>query len=338
MGSHTSTGEWQSFEVRMRQRRAERLLLRAEAAADAGFFDEARAALDEAQAVYPRVAGLAATAAHIAAAAARPHPIVRRRLSLQRAAVATVIVVLIVGSAAAGTWLARLQRAALPPTVITGADVELPATPDDLLRIETESVAPEIVDDLALPAPPPSPRTDAPGPELRPQLENRDLTPASAPPIPVATTGNVLPAAPVEKIAPLVVPAEPPPPAPATTPTPEPAPAAPVPSDASLVRGVLDRYAAAYTRLDVDAASAAWPRVNRGALARAFDGLASQEISLGNCQVTVTGATASAACRGTAKWTPKIGGGEHTDARTWTFDLARASGGWQIVTARVQNR
>ncbi len=47
--THTSTQEWQSFEIRMRRRRAERCLLRAEAALDAGFEDDARAALDEAR-------------------------------------------------------------------------------------------------------------------------------------------------------------------------------------------------------------------------------------------------------------------------------------------------
>ena len=47
--THTSTQEWQSFEIRMRRRRAERCLLRAETALEAGFEDDARAALDEAR-------------------------------------------------------------------------------------------------------------------------------------------------------------------------------------------------------------------------------------------------------------------------------------------------
>ena len=109
-------------------------------------------------------------------------------------------------------------------------------------------------------------------------------------------------------------------------------------NDPSLVRAVLERFASAYSRLDVDAATDAWPRVDRDALSRAFDGLASQQVSLGTCDVTVRGATARAACRGTATWRPKVGGGEYTDARTWTFDLAKAGTVWQIVDARVQNR
>src|SRR5829696_4880435 len=58
MVSHTTTGEWQSFEGRMRRRRAERLVRRAEAAADAGFLDDARQCLSEARALAPRLPAL----------------------------------------------------------------------------------------------------------------------------------------------------------------------------------------------------------------------------------------------------------------------------------------
>jgi hypothetical protein len=50
---HTSTGEWQRFEARMRRRRAERCLLRAAAALDADVPDCARAVLAEARALAP---------------------------------------------------------------------------------------------------------------------------------------------------------------------------------------------------------------------------------------------------------------------------------------------
>ena len=49
--SHTSSEQWQSFEIRMRQRRAERCVARAEAALEAGRDDEAREALSEAHAL-----------------------------------------------------------------------------------------------------------------------------------------------------------------------------------------------------------------------------------------------------------------------------------------------
>jgi hypothetical protein len=135
-------------------------------------------------------------------------------------------------------------------------------------------------------------------------------------------------------------------PPPSASPPAAPPPASPAPTTASsavvqdsLVKTVLDRYAAAYSNLDADAAQRVWPGVNRGALARAFDGLASQRVSLGTCRIDVTGARALARCTGWTTWQPKVGGGEpRTDQRTWTFDLAKAGEAWQIVNARVQNR
>ncbi len=51
--SHTSTPQWQSFEIRMRHRRAERCLAHANLALSAGLLDEARAAGEEARALAP---------------------------------------------------------------------------------------------------------------------------------------------------------------------------------------------------------------------------------------------------------------------------------------------
>ena len=82
-----------------------------------------------------------------------------------------------------------------------------------------------------------------------------------------------------------------------------------------------------------------WPGVNRAALARAFDGLSSQQISLGDCRIEVAGTSATANCSGTATWAPKIGGGAtQSEARSWRFELARTAGGWEILSARVQNK
>ena len=115
---------------------------------------------------------------------------------------------------------------------------------------------------------------------------------------------------------------------------------APVParlSEDAAVRGILDRYAEAYSRLDASAAQEIWPKVNRSALSHAFDGLASQQVSLDRCDVDVHGVTARAICAGSATWAPKIGnGGSRTEPRNWTFQLAKAGSDWQIVSARVQ--
>jgi len=102
------------------------------------------------------------------------------------------------------------------------------------------------------------------------------------------------------------------------------------------VRAALTRYETGYSRLDVAAVQSVWPSLDRHALSRAFDGLASQRVSLGSCSVNVNGDAARADCSGTAAWTPKIGGGERTASRKWTFDLSESNGDWRIV--RVQAR
>ena len=105
------------------------------------------------------------------------------------------------------------------------------------------------------------------------------------------------------------------------------------------MRAALSRYADAYSRLDADAAREVWPRVDRAALSRAFDSLASQDVSLGRCSVTVKGRNALATCAGSTTWTPKIGNGSpRREGRNWTFELAKSGTAWQILSARVQNR
>ena len=53
MASHIATEEWQSFELRMRRRRAERLIVRAEAALQNGSLEDAGSAIEEARALCP---------------------------------------------------------------------------------------------------------------------------------------------------------------------------------------------------------------------------------------------------------------------------------------------
>ena len=134
------------------------------------------------------------------------------------------------------------------------------------------------------------------------------------------------------------VPAPPRTPAPAAAPPAAAAavPAAPPMSDERRVRAALDRYQMAYSRLDATAARAVWPSVDRRALERAFGGLASQSISLGQCNVRVNGGSAQADCSGNASWTPRVGGGSQTAARRWRFDLQNTAGEWVIVDAAVR--
>ena len=99
----------------------------------------------------------------------------------------------------------------------------------------------------------------------------------------------------------------------------------------------LRRYEAAYSALDARAVRTVWPSVNQGALSRAFESLAAQNIRLGNCTVTVRAPTARAICAGTATWVPRIGGGKpREDRRTWTFSLAQRDQSWSIVSAEMR--
>jgi hypothetical protein len=113
-------------------------------------------------------------------------------------------------------------------------------------------------------------------------------------------------------------------------------PAASAAREEEQIRGVLDQYASAYSRLDAAAASAIFPGVDQRALARAFEGLSSQKVSLGACDVRLAIETAIVDCAGTATWTPKIGGGTRTEPRRWQFRLRDVSGGWQIVAVKVR--
>jgi hypothetical protein len=116
---------------------------------------------------------------------------------------------------------------------------------------------------------------------------------------------------------------------------------APLPSgrlDETRVTQVLNQYARAYGQLDASAARAVWPSVDERALARAFAGLESQNVSFDACDVNVSGATATASCRGRASYVGKIGSREpRTEQRQWTFELKRdGNDAWKIQNAQAQ--
>lgn len=102
------------------------------------------------------------------------------------------------------------------------------------------------------------------------------------------------------------------------------------------IRTVLGKYEAAYSSLDAAAAVSVWPGVDGRALARAFENLESQRVSLGDCNVTITGVTAHAECSGMTTWTPKVGGGRRTQPHSWSFDLAKQDEGWLIQSANIK--
>ena len=106
------------------------------------------------------------------------------------------------------------------------------------------------------------------------------------------------------------------------------------------VEEVLRRYARAYGALDASAARAVWPSVDEKALARAFQNLASQNVSFDDCDIDIRGAVANASCRGQASYVGKVGNREpKTESRTWRFELRREGDAWMIegVDARRQS-
>lgn len=386
--SHIHTGEWQSFEVRMRRRRVERLIVRAETALADGNTDEVREALEEARRLAPGVPQIAALEQALelpppdlaeivlatgdnAQADTDPTIIeaVPIRRSRYRGALAAAAV-LTVGIAGAAGWIYRGGFTAAPFTPEpqnTDTVASAPADPQPSpaaspsastrVLVETVNASPVAARDDSAPL-------DATLPQAEPvRLAEVDR---AEPPAPAATSGmgapgaqprefEAVPATFAERTA--TLPSLDP--APSTTvagsrtpmplPTPDvklasrtepvskPEPA--VVAEDAAVRGVLIRYATAYSHLDAGAAQEVWPAVNRSALSRAFDGLASQQVSLDRCAIDVRGITAHATCAGSATWSPKIGnGGIKTEPRNWTFQLAKAGQDWQIVSARVQNK
>ena len=366
--THTSTQEWQSFEIRMRRRRAERCLLRAEVALDAGFEDEARAALDEARRLDWQSPDFESLKARIdqrrAAEAAQRDG--RRRLVYLAAAVLAVAV------AGAAVLMSDRSRAPIAATAAapSPATVPLPAPAPPV---------PEPPDAAAESAPSPSQTQPAPmdigetlpasSERLRPEnsLSGRgDMKAGIAaperpvreavrdvrelPPVAVPTTslavqqtvpdvagtigrssiGSVTPPPMAEARVPDL------PPAPPATPPSSPRAESPPPPDDSGVRAALAQYESAYSSLNAASAHAIYPGVDERSLERAFDSLDSQRVSLGRCSISMNGARAQATCQGSATWTPKVGGGTRSSARTWQFDLANAGGTWKITRAEAR--
>ena len=419
--AHLATPQWQSFEIRMRARKADRCVQRAAAALNDGSIVEARAALDEARQLapqHPRLEELsgrldALTQPAPQALAAQGHGYVWTS--------AAVLAGLVVFSAAGWeAWVHRDRIALFVPTAHPDMDARTglasatpangPATTDVNLPtasastpgassphtiVQTTLVRPDHVIEAPVP-PPPSPPADEPASvataglaqpsepkidaaktvvtpntselDARPQ---RELAPSQSPPAPtvesrpavsLATLSGPAPATNV--IPSVVAPPEPSRPMNATTtasgtnvagnsaaPSPESAalgpsspataPSAsasssPVRDDRVAVRAALSRYESAYNRLDVDAVRTVWPSLDQRALARAFDNLSAQRVALQNCNVDVDGTIARASCSGNASWTPKVGGGQRSAARNWTFDLRESNGAWRITQVRAR--
>lgn len=102
------------------------------------------------------------------------------------------------------------------------------------------------------------------------------------------------------------------------------------------IRQVLERYRAAYEKLDARSAQQVWPTVNGDALARAFENLRSQNVTFNVCRIEVLGALANAQCSGSARYVPRVGSREpRFEARSWDFRLRKTGADWKIEQARA---
>jgi hypothetical protein len=420
--AHLATPQWQSFEIRMRARKADRCLQRAAAAFDDGSIDEANDALEEARQLspfHPRLEELSARLDALKHPAPPPSTVQSHGYFWTSAAIVAGLVV--VSAAGWETWIHRDTFALLvpkaDPDLDAGAGLAAPggsnsategsqpnasatdnpaaagtptreatdASPD--IVVQTTLIRPDQVIDIR--AIPPTPQTaydtpavptsgssqltdtrfetakavvttDAAEPPAYPQ---RDTAPSPPPEhrAPVALPAPPQNPSPATNFVPSVVPpTEPPRPTNATTtaaatnavtdggaaaaPVLSPTPAASTPppesspmrDDRVAIRATLNRYESAYNRLDVDAVRSIWPSLDQRALARAFDNLTAQRVALQNCNVDLSGSTARANCSGNASWTPKVGGGERSAARRWTFDLSEANGAWRITHVQAR--
>jgi hypothetical protein len=378
-GSQTSSLEWQSFEIRMRYRRAERCIQHAEAALAAGLEEDARAAVAEAAALDPNTPAFETLRDAVGQRQAAERSALRRAGARRFGAVAALVVAL----GAAGFWLRDSGR---EPAAAEGG-VTAPATPSTETAHEApvpEAAAAAEPLPVREPAPPADTATDAEARAIEDEASSaRDATvglsgsrsrrsPAGLPPLKTArpgvrdpdnagevtpTTGGlpevrgstpppridrVVTGLPAGVLPSARVPAAAPPPSAATSPGPPDRETPPVPArsaaevEEAKVRNVLARFASAYSSLDAAAAQQVWLEVDEPSLWRAFESLESQRVSLGQCAVSVTGATARAECSGSTTWTPRIGGRTQTEARHWQFDLSATNGRWLIVRASAR--
>ena len=323
------------FEQRAKRRRVDRRLDAARAALESGHLKVAETALDEVIELdpnLPELLQLTATFDDLRRRTAKTHH--GPQLVAAAAFVVTVLAASLVHDSTSLSSRSMIADAPLVSVLVPTSSV---AVPPEAMMVGITGDAETVGEPSVLPV------------ALEPSSAEAVVVPEVAPP----------PADPLEILAPPVAPAVLPAPriigsvsvqepevlAPVTTPMPPPAvpspaalPPAPPPADDNLlVSQALQRYRVAYEGLDAQSAHAVWPAVNQAALARAFDGLASQSLTFDACDVRVRGESATATCQGSARYVPKIGSREpRTEPRVWNFSLHKAGGDWKIDSALAE--
>jgi len=320
-----ASGEYAKFEQRAKRRRVDRRIEAARAALEQQRFKAAAAALDEVMELDPNLPELVELTARF--------DTLRRGTATHRRGPWVAAVGVFAGALLAATWLqdsspilSRQIVAAAPlPAALSGTISEMvpevaaaPVAATPGVRASTASAAPaEFIPHI--------PEAGAVLPAvLRPAPPPVELPPAVHVAEPVRAAPEL--AAVVGASAPAIVPAS------------APVPPIPAPSDeGNLVKQTLQRYRSAYEGLDARSAQAVWPAVNEAALARAFDGLASQSLTFEACDVRLRSEAATATCHGSARYVTKIGSRDpHVEPRIWNFTLRKAGGEWKIDSARTE--
>jgi hypothetical protein len=355
---------YECLEERVKRRRMERRLEAARDAVAHARFAQAAATVNELNELDPALPELPAL--RLAIADSRT----RRRYAPGRRTAATVVV------AALALTAFSLRESTAPAAPVNAVAAAVPSSqpnvvPDVVPQVRQE-IVPDVVDD-AVPASPSAAtprvidageittRRDADRDDARIPLRPSQpvTTPRSrvpdAPPAPATLSresltppapGAVAAAVPRDNAPPPVTIAAAVPVVPPLAPTVRPAdriePTGRVASivpidDTALVQQALQRYRIAYQELDAASAHAVWPAVDQAALARAFDGLASQALTFQNCDVQLAGDAATAACSGTTEYVPKLGSRERrVEPRRWNFSLRKRGAAWQIEDARAR--
>lgn len=374
-----NAASWRGFEQRITERRFRALLERINTSIVAGNAATARAALEEARELRPGAAELSGFEARVAAmpiAPPVPETVAGTRV-WKRAASAAALFLVGVSLLLGLEWL-RPREAGMPATaaaLVPAAPTAMPAAEPQ--RVDTSEPAPVPValgDEESVPAvlSPPEPllrprattgtapiettvaarpvvRREAPSVEhameRQPIAENAPLVPVGEIPDDyVASRRSVGPSTDAARpgMGPRISESTPSPDARARTAAPA-AVAVPAiakgPADQMRVEEVLRRYARAYGDLDASAARAVWPTVNEKALARAFQNLASQNVSFDDCDIDIRGSVANASCRGQASFVGKVGNREpRTESMGWRFELRREGDAWKIENAEMRRR
>lgn len=358
------------FEERIRARRIAKRAEAARAAFAGGQMRHARAAIDEIAAIDPEHPehGLLLTELETHASRVRRRP----RFALALAAAAACVAAILVVRSADRPRISAPSPAApqsspaagfADPVVAATAPTAPPAAGADSQAVVVEStplLQPTATPSVATPTASPTIPVPTAGPPM-PSPSRLPVTPDTSRTDPPASVDAEPAAADRQDPGPPVAPIEPtdpgqlpgaltaPPQDARTRPLERPtdaisaarpvviAPVTPRVRDEDLVLRTLQQYRRAYDTLDARAAQAVWPDVDGVALQRAFNGLVSQRLTFQSCQLHVNGASATAACLGTARYTPRVGSGEaRNEPRDWRFTLRKtANGEWQIESARV---